>query len=58
MTLEGLPQSVLQTYIFLRVKGIIPGRVAHADALSGVSIDLLLRSLVLSLVGFTKVRRR
>jgi len=55
VTLEGLPQSVLQAYIFLRVRGYIhvPGWDI-GERLEPVPLNALVLSLVLSLIGFVK----
>ena len=52
VTLEGLPQSVLQIHIFERVTS---GKSATAGGtLAGVDQTVLVRSLALSLLGFSK----
>ena len=48
---EGMPQSILQLYIFARMAGVGPPVTA---GLASVSMELLLRSLGLSLLSFTK----
>ena len=56
VTLEGMPQSILQLYIFARIEGFGPPLSSHASDIASISIELLMRSLVLSLLSFTKVR--
>lgn len=50
---EGLPQSVLQIYIFARVMS--GDATAAGGTLDGVDQTVLIRSLTLSLLGFSKV---
>ena len=55
VTLEGLPQSVLQAYIFFRLTfGGGSDAQLGEDSLELVSFELLQRSLLISLVGFLK----
>ena len=51
VNLEGLPQSLLQIYIFLRVNS---GTATAGGTLEGVDQAVLIRSLALSLLAFTK----
>ena len=49
---EGLPQSILQIYIYVRVTS--GGAENHGGALDGVDQTVLVRSLTLSLLAFFK----
>ena len=51
VNLEGLPQSLLQIYIFFRVNS---GSATAGGTLEGVDQAVLIRSLALSLLAFTK----